>query len=55
MEMLRAWGDEGLRSHVANMQRSYARRAAVVVAAAVKHLSGLASWRAPQVGQQGIS
>jgi hypothetical protein len=50
LEMLKAWGDAGLCRHVEDMQRSYARRAAVTVAAADKHLQGLASWRAPQVG-----
>jgi kynurenine/2-aminoadipate aminotransferase len=49
LEMLKAWGDAGLRNHVEDMQRSYARRAAVTIAAADKHLYGLASWRAPQV------
>lgn len=52
MEMLRAWGDAGLRSHVEDMQRSYHRRASVTLAAAEKHLKGLASWRAPEVGIQ---
>lgn len=51
-EMLKAWGDAGLRAHVEDMQRSYARRAAVTLAAAEKHLQGLASWRAPQVGSK---
>lgn len=48
-EMLSAWGDAGLAAHVADMQRSYARRAGVILAAAEKRLPGLASWLAPQV------
>jgi DNA-binding transcriptional MocR family regulator len=47
--MLQAWGDAGLCRHVEDMQRSYARRASVIVAAADEHLKDVASWRAPQV------
>ena len=47
--MLEAWGEAGLRAHVTSMQAAYAHRASVLTAAAEKHLSGLASWRAPQV------
>jgi len=49
-EMLQAWGEEGLEGHVRNMQLEYGRRAGVVLAAAEKHLVGVASWRAPQAG-----
>ena len=55
LEMLKAWGNTGLCRHVEDMQRSYARRASVIVAAADEHLKDVASWRAPQVGFPGYS
>lgn len=49
-EMIQAWGPAGLEAHTCTMQRSYAHRAQVVLAAAEKHLTGLAEWTTPSAG-----
>lgn len=55
--LLSAWGDAGLSSHVAGLQREYARRAEALMAAAERHLGGeanggapLATWAPPGAG-----
>lgn len=49
-EMLDAWGEAGFEAHVRAMQTEYAQRAAVVQAAAERHLAGLAEWQPPAAG-----
>jgi kynurenine/2-aminoadipate aminotransferase len=49
-EMLDGWGPEGFEAHVRAMQAEYAQRAAVIQAAAERHLVGLAEWQAPAAG-----
>lgn len=48
--LLAQWGDSGLDAFVRALQRRYARQAALAHAAASRHLSGLATWRAPSGG-----
>jgi DNA-binding transcriptional MocR family regulator len=55
--LLGAWGDTGLASHVAGLQREYARRAEALMAAAERHLGAdangggaLATWTRPGAG-----
>jgi DNA-binding transcriptional MocR family regulator len=50
LEMLRAWGEEGLHAHLCRLQREYAEKAAAVHAAAVEELRGLAEWHPPRAG-----
>lgn len=49
-EMLEAWGEEGFQGHVRAMQAEYSQRAAVVQAAAERHLAGLVEWQPPAAG-----
>lgn len=48
--LLGDWGDRGLHAHLLRVQGLYARRAAVLHAAASQHLAGLAEWEAPTCG-----
>jgi DNA-binding transcriptional MocR family regulator len=47
---LTAWGDAGLDAHLRRIQAEYAKRCAIVVAAAKRHLTGLAEWTLPRGG-----
>lgn len=49
-ELLGAWGMSGFEAFLQRQQALYARRAALASAAAARHLSGLAEWRAPVSG-----
>lgn len=48
--LLTLWGEDGLDSHLKMVQREYARRAAVMCAAAEEHLKGVATWDPPSAG-----
>lgn len=49
-EILCAWGDDGLHSHLQKVQAAYAARAAALHAALEKELTGLARWTTPTAG-----
>lgn len=49
-EVLEAWGNEGLQTHLKKMQTEYKKRAAIVQEAAEKQLSKYAEWTAPRAG-----
>ena len=49
-EMLGAWGEEGLHSHLVTLQAQYAAKAAALHGAAQRELAGLAEWQEPRAG-----
>ncbi len=49
-ELLRRWGVEGWKLHIARIQSFYKQRRDVFCDLAQQHLSGLAEWTAPDAG-----
>lgn len=48
--LLARWGEEGLHVHLERIQRIYLARLQTLLAAAERHLAGLATWRRPSGG-----
>lgn len=49
-QLLKKWGFEGLREHFAGIKKFYRQKRDLMIAAAQKHLTGLAEWNNPSGG-----
>lgn len=50
VQLLKHWGREGLKQHIAQVQEGYRKRRDVFCQLAQKHLEGLAEWHIPSAG-----
>ena len=50
VELLESWGPDGFSSHVDQVQSFYKEQRNHMLAAADRHLTGLAEWNEPQAG-----
>merc|ERR1712188_16966 len=50
LKLLQHWGPDGFKDHVDRVQAFYRSQCDVFIAAAEKHLTGLAEWSVPNAG-----